>query len=219
MQCEEMYLSLDGTATIYVNSSLAALNALRGTTFDTSSAARVDRDGVRGYFTTPSTRVVRVSESRRGGRRFVHVRLDVTNVRQLGAAPPFAWSAYAFEQKGSQLIYTQRVGAAAAPAAASTGWDGTELVAFRMHLPSKIDYHNISNPRGRPRQHPQLEQPFADRLKGVPLEMEARMETQSILYRTLWLFRLTAIAAPRRSACDLRIVKVESKRDPRDSAA
>ena len=33
---EEMYLSLDGTATVYVNSSMAALNALRGTSFDTS---------------------------------------------------------------------------------------------------------------------------------------------------------------------------------------
>ena len=31
---EEIYLSLDGTATVYVNSSMAALNALRGTSFD-----------------------------------------------------------------------------------------------------------------------------------------------------------------------------------------
>ena len=31
---EEMYLSLDGSATIYVNSSVAALNALRGASFD-----------------------------------------------------------------------------------------------------------------------------------------------------------------------------------------
>ncbi|MBW8863097.1 MAG: hypothetical protein JF601_12145, partial [Acidobacteria bacterium] len=31
---EDVYLALDGTATVYVNSSIAALNALRGTTFD-----------------------------------------------------------------------------------------------------------------------------------------------------------------------------------------
>src|SRR5579872_2282608 len=32
---EDLYLSLDGSATLYVNSSIAALNALRGTAFDT----------------------------------------------------------------------------------------------------------------------------------------------------------------------------------------
>ena len=37
---EDVYLSLDGTATIYVNASLAALNALRGTSFDTKPGAR-----------------------------------------------------------------------------------------------------------------------------------------------------------------------------------
>ena len=31
---EEVYLSLDGSATIYVNSSVPVLNALRGASFD-----------------------------------------------------------------------------------------------------------------------------------------------------------------------------------------
>ena len=44
---EEMYLSLDGSATIYVNSSMVALNALRGTSFNTDPAAGVDRAAVR----------------------------------------------------------------------------------------------------------------------------------------------------------------------------
>ncbi|HEV3138946.1 MAG TPA: hypothetical protein VGY57_00450, partial [Vicinamibacterales bacterium] len=38
------------------------------------------------------------------------------------------------------------------------------------------------------------EQPLADRLKSVPLSLEARMETQSILYRTLYLFAATFVA-------------------------
>ena len=46
-----MYLSLDGTATVYVNASLPALNALRGTSFDASPNARVDRAAIRAYFT------------------------------------------------------------------------------------------------------------------------------------------------------------------------
>src|ERR1700750_271551 len=68
---EEMYLSLDGSATIYVNSSVAALNALRGTSFDIDPSATIDRGAVRDYFTTPVTRVTRrPSLSRRSNRRF-----------------------------------------------------------------------------------------------------------------------------------------------------
>ena len=40
---EEMYLSLDGTATVYVNSSVPALNALRGSTLR-YEAGRGDRE-------------------------------------------------------------------------------------------------------------------------------------------------------------------------------
>src|SRR5581483_4798580 len=58
---EDMYLSLDGSATLYVNSSIAALNALRGTRFDAAPSTPVDRDAVRAYFNSPSTRVARVT--------------------------------------------------------------------------------------------------------------------------------------------------------------
>lgn len=34
---------------------------------------------------------------------------------------------------------------------------------------------------------------LADRLRGTPLTLEARMQTQSILYRTLWLFAITFV--------------------------
>jgi hypothetical protein len=190
---EEMTLSLDGSATLYVNSSLAALNALRGTDFDIA-AARVDREAVRRYFTAPSIRVVRVTESRRSGRRFVHVRLEVDDIRKLGAAAPFAWSSYSFERKGKQYIYQQAVGAAAARDVGKVGWTGQELIAFRMHLPSKIDYHNTPTHEVGRGNILSWEQSLGDRMKGVPLDLEARIETQSILYRTLWLFGLTVAA-------------------------
>ena len=79
---EDVYLSLDGSATVYVNSSVAALDALRGASFDTSSNAAIDRDAVRAWFTTPVTHVTRrPTLSRRSGRRFVHVRLDADDVQ------------------------------------------------------------------------------------------------------------------------------------------
>lgn len=191
---EEMYLSLDGSASIYVNSSIPALNALRGTSFDVNPDADVDRDAVRAYFTTPVTRVVgSITSSRRHGRRFVHVRVDVDDVTKLHAATPFAWSSYAFQRKDDVFVFTQKVaGVQNTPAA--TNWTGDELTAFRIHIPSKVAYHNAGAPNHKRGNILVWEQSLADRLRGVPLEIEARMETESILYRTLWLFAGTVVA-------------------------
>jgi hypothetical protein len=189
---EEMYLSLDGSATIYVNSSVAALNALRGTSFDTDPAATIDRGAVRDYFTTPVTRVTRrPALSRRSNRRFVHVRVDVDDVRRLSEAAPFAWSSYRFTQQGASYEYEQTVGAAAGKAV-TTNWSGSEIAAFRLHAPSRVLSSNTSAPkRGNILE---WEQPLGDRLRSVPVVLEARMEPQSILYRTLALFGVTIIA-------------------------
>jgi hypothetical protein len=192
---EEMYLSLDGSATMYVNGSLAALNALRGTNFDTTSS-RIDRDAVRAYYTAPGVRVTSVTQSRRSGRRFVHLRLLVDDVRTLGSTKPFSWSTYRFDRVGEQFVYRQTVAARSSGSAGSAGgagWNGRELVAFRLHLPSKIEFHNTKRDIGRGNILV-WEQPLTDRLHGVPIELEARMQSQSILYRTLWLFGLTFVA-------------------------
>ncbi len=190
---EEVYLSLDGSATVYVNTSIAALDALRGTSFDTNPAARVDRDAVRAYFAAASGREPRVTTSRRSGRRFVHIRLFVDDVNRLAAAAPFAWSTYSFARDGDQFVYRQTVGPSAAKDVGAVGWNGREIVAFRLHLPSKITFHNSGRDIGRGNILV-WEQPLADRLRGAPLTLEARMETQSILYRTLWLFAATFVA-------------------------
>jgi hypothetical protein len=196
---EEMYLSLDGSATVYVNSSLAALNALRGTTFDASPEARVDLAAIRAFYTTPVTRVIRVSQSRRSNRRFVHVRLDVDDIAKLGTIAPFAWSTYQLTRDGNLFLYRQAIGKPAGKDPGNAGWDGSEIVAFRLHLPSKIRYHNTKREVGRGNILV-WEQSLADRLRGVPVGsdvssgagvLDARMDAQSILYTTLWLFGLT----------------------------
>lgn len=191
---EDVYLSLDGSATLYVNSSIAALDALRGASFDASPAARFDRTPFRQYFSSPHTHVTRVSSSRRSGRRFVHVRMDVDDIRELGATMPFAWSAYSFARDGNLFDYRQVVGPSAAKPVGDVGWTGRETVAFRLHLPSKVAYHNTLPGNLKRGNILVWEQPLADRLKGVPLTIDARMETQSILYRTLWLFGVTFVA-------------------------
>jgi hypothetical protein len=189
---EDLYLSLDGTATVYVNGSLAALNALRGTAFNLAPNARVDRDAVRAIYSSPATHVTWVRESRRNNRRFVHVRLESDDITKLDTLAPFAWSSYQFRREGDEFVYRQTIGPASGKAVGRVGWTGRELVAFRLHLPSKITYHpkEIDIRRGNILV---WEQPLAERLRGAPLTVEARMETQSILYRTLWLFGATFV--------------------------
>ncbi len=193
---EEMYLSLDGSATIYVNASVPALNALRGSTFDAAPTAAIDREAIAVWFTTPQTSVVRrPTLSRRNNRRFLHVRLDAEDVKRLAEARPFVWSTYSFGQDNGLYVYRQVVGPPTpSPGAEAFNWDGDEIVAFRIHLPSTIVYHNAGP--GNPRRGNILvwEQPLAARLKGEPLAFDARMEAQSILSRTLLLFALTGLA-------------------------
>ena len=194
-----MYLSLDGSATIYVNSSMAALNALRGTSFDPRETAPVDREGVRRYFTTPSTRVSRVTTSRRRGRQYVHVRVETDDVTRLRETAPFAWSSYSLSRSGEAVTYKQAVagGAASRQPETSAEWAGDELVAFRVHIPSVVEYHNAGADNLRRGNIVVYEQSLKDRLLGQPLEIEVRMEPRSILYSTLILFAsmFAAVAA------------------------
>jgi hypothetical protein len=192
---EDMYLSLDGTATLYVNSSIPALDALRGAPFDASPNAPVDRAAVREYFSAPFAHVTgRVATSRRSNRRFIHVRVDVDDVHHLAEMGPFSWSRYEFARDGDVLKYQQTLGPAARKAVGNVSWNGRELVAFRLHVPSKIAYHNALPSNLRRGNILVWEQSLEDRLNGVPLTLEAKMETQSILYRTVWLFGATVVA-------------------------
>jgi hypothetical protein len=191
---EDVYLALDGTATVYVNASVPALDALRGTSFAASPNAPLDRAAVRAFFSTAVTRVVgQVSASRRSNRRFVHVKVAVDDIRRLADAAPFAWSTYDFKRDGDLYVYRQTLGPAAGKNVGNVGWTGRELVAFRLHLPSKVEYNNSGHgiERGNILG---WEQPLAARLRGTPLTLDARMDPQSILYRTLWLFGWTFVA-------------------------
>jgi len=192
---EDIYLDLDGSAQIYVNGSAAALDALRGATFDTAADAVIDRDAVRAFFTTPVTRVVRnPTFSRRNGRRYIHVRLETDNVARLSDAAPLAWSSYTFERDGNLLTFRQRVGAPAGKDVADAAWTGEERVAFRLHMPSAVVYHNAGADGLRRGNILVWTQPLADRLRGEPLAFEARIEERSILSQTLLLFGAAILA-------------------------
>jgi hypothetical protein len=193
---EDITLSLDGSATIYVAASLPGLAALRGLDVSTDPQTAVDRARIRAFYTTPVSRVTTNPTTwRHRGRRFVGIRVQVDNIRLLPRAAPFAWATYVLDREGEAYFYKQVLGAPANKAIGNVGWNGSELVAFRLHLPAKIEYHNAGEANFRRGNILVWEQSLADRRAGVPLVMEARMQAKSILYSTLWLFAISAISA------------------------
>ncbi len=207
---ERVELALDGSAVFDINASVPALVALRGATLDVDPEARFDRQAFRRLYEGPGVTVREVSAFRRHGRRFIHVRLDVARLGDLATLTPLAWSRYRLDRLEKEYSFVQEVGEAVGVPVANVGWTGNELVAFRVHLPSRITFHNAplferGNILG-------WEQPLRDRLAGAPLRMEARMETQSILYRTLWLFVGTFAAAMAALACVIWFVSRKGRR-------
>jgi len=192
---EEIYLFLDGTATVNVNASVASLVALRGADLPVDPGARVDRRRVRTLFEGPGATVTRVSLSRRNRRRFVHVGLDVADIRQLARLAPFSWSTYGFARQGDVFVYRQVVGNAVDKPVGDVGWTGGEAVMFKMHLPSEIPYHNAPSKRTERGNILEWEQPLSDRLRGVPVDVQVSLEPETILYTTLLLFGTTIVAA------------------------
>lgn len=203
---EQTYLSTDGSATVVLSASVAALVAMRGLPLDPSPQARFGSDDVRRVFQDAGCEVERASRPwRRTGRRFVQVRLHVADVRKAASCGVLAWSAYGFEVSPEEIRYTQRVGApaGAVPATPPPGvnWNGGELVAFKLHLPSRVTWHNVrrldNGQEGELERGNILtwEQRLSDRLAGVPVAIEVRTESESILFRTVSLFAGAFIAA------------------------
>lgn len=192
---EEVYIDLDGSATVIVNSSMAALAALHGLDVPLDPTAPVDREHIRSLYQSPVAEVTRVSRPwRRDNRRFIQIRLDVPDIRRLPESAPFAWARYRFAQTDDTLEFLQELGPSAGKQVGDVGWDGQEVVAVRLHIPSRVTYHNTPNHLVERGNILSWEQPLAARLAGEPLKIEARFGDQRILVLTVALF-LAAMAA------------------------
>jgi hypothetical protein len=209
---EDLTLSMDGSATLVVNASVLALDALRGLSLNPDTAARADqlRDQLRAIYQSPNTNVGRITTWTRRGRRFVGIRVSVSDIRDLPKAPPFAWSKYELRTEGDQVVFRQTLSKPPAPIVQIPAWRGDEIVAFRVHLPARIRYQNsryLDGGESRPASRGNIltwEQRLHQRIDGKPIAyaedrtpdvMEARMDRESILYRTLWLFGIAFAAA------------------------
>jgi hypothetical protein len=196
---EQLYLSVDGAATLVLSSSAAALVALHGLPLDLAPSSRLDREDVRRVFERAGCTIDSVGQPwRRFGRPFVQIRIETADVRQLSRCGVLSWSSYVFERlpgdEGERLHYKQTVGAAAGGDPGRVNWTGKEIIGFKLHLPSRIEYHNVrSHETGEPGSAERgniltWEQTLAARRQGTPVVMDVIMGTASILYQTLGLF-------------------------------
>lgn len=203
---EDTTLSLDGSAIVNINASIASLVALRGMDLDASPRARFDQEfvaNVRRQVEAAGCVVERVSSTSwyRSGRRFIQIRLNVPDMRTASQCGLLSWSKYAYGNSDAGITLRQEVAAAAGKDVALANWNGGELVAFKLHLPSKITFHNMRDITTGETQKAlrgnilAWEQSLADRRAGKPLVMEMRMDRESILRRTLLLFALAFAAA------------------------
>lgn len=199
---EQTYLETDGSATVVLSASVASLVALRGLPLDPAPEARLTSDDVRRVFEAAGCVVERAARPwRRSGRRFVQARIHVDDVRRASSCGVLAWSAYGFDATPEQIRYTQTVSTPSGTTPSGVTWDGSELVAFKLHLPSRVTYQNVRRLEdGEPGSVERgniltWEQRLTDRLAGVPVAMEVRTDSQSILYHTVTLFAGAFVAA------------------------
>jgi hypothetical protein len=205
---EQIDLSLDGSANVFINGSVPAILALRGIPLDPSPSGVVEREIVRKFYESDGVTLAQMSTSRRDGRRFLHLRLKVADIRKLHETAAFGWETFNLSKTGEEEVYRQTVGAPWGPPVGNVGWNGSEVVAFRLHLPARIRYHNAPSRRVERGNILEWEQPLSDRLKGEPILIEARMDQQSILYSTLLLFgSMAALVALTFAAILWRVMK------------
>jgi hypothetical protein len=175
---EDLTLRLDGSATIVVNASVPALVALRGLPLDTDIRTRADalKAQIRDLYSSDVTRVGRISNWTRRGRRFVGIHVTVSDIRAAPKAAPFAWSTYELREQGEQVVFRQTL-STPAPAAAglAAGLTGDEIVAFRLHLPARIRFQNsryLERDESRPAARGNIltwEQRLRERAAGKPI--------------------------------------------------
>jgi hypothetical protein len=148
---ERVYLSVDGAATVVIDASVPALVALRGVALDPAATAAIDRAALRTMFEKGGCHVDNIGQPwRRRGRRFVEVRVSTPDIRALAQCSLLSWSAYSLDQSGGALHYRQVVGAPTGGDPGQVNWDGSELVAFKLHLPSRVHEHNVRRLGRRP---------------------------------------------------------------------
>jgi hypothetical protein len=190
----EFWIRVDGSGTVNVTARpelWAAMKGLRGANAADEDSAM---QAVRGLFESSGLRVRRVTLTHRGGRPYLFVAADFTDVNRLAGTPAFPDLVVSLRPDGENLRLDGRWSRPSGlPDVGLDARDG--LMAVRFHLPSKVYSHRNAFGGVERGNIVGWRETVAEGLAGQPLEVGALMDRRSILMSTVGLFAIAIVAA------------------------
>jgi hypothetical protein len=190
----EFWLRVDGSGSVRVTGRLDLWPALKGLSFAEDPDGASAQEAVRALFGASGLRVRRVTVTHRGGRPYLFVAADFTDVNTIGGTAALPDLRLSLTRTGDRLVldgHWERPASALRP----SGPEADGLMAVRFHLPSKIYEHKnaaLGVERGNILT---WRQDVAAALGGRSLDFGAVLDSRSILWSTVGLFAAAIVGA------------------------
>jgi hypothetical protein len=190
----EFWLRVDGSGTVNVTGRPELWASMKGLAGAQATDADAARQAVRGLFESSGLRVRRVTLTHRGGRPYLFVSADFTDVNRLAGTPAFPDLALTLRPDGENLRLDGRWSRPRGlPDPRVEQRDG--LMAVRFHLPSKVYSHRNAVAGVERGNIVGWRQTVTEGLAGRGLDLGATMDRRSILLSTVGLFAAAIVAA------------------------
>jgi hypothetical protein len=190
----EFWIRVDGSGTVNVTGRPALWTAFKGLGRGEDPEGTATREAVRALFERSGLRVRRVTLTHRGGRPYLFVSADFTDLNRLSGTPAFPDLRLSMVPKGDTLDLEgtwQRPSGLPDPALA----DREGLMAVRFHLPSKVYGHRNAFAGVERGNIVGWRETVVEGLAGRPLDVGAQVDRRSILFSTVTLFAIAIVMA------------------------
>jgi len=189
----EFWIRVDGSGSVNVTARPELWDAMKGVRVSPSDEDAAGQT-VRALFESSGLRVRRVTLTHRGGRPYVFVAADFTDVNRLAGTPAFPDLALSVRPEGDNLRldgrWSRPPGLPDVPLESRDG-----LMAVRFHLPSKVYSHRNAFAGVERGNIVAWRETVAEGLAGRPLEVGALIDQRSILRSTIGLFAIAIVLA------------------------
>jgi hypothetical protein len=183
----EFWLNVDGSGSVYVTGQPALWTAFKGLGKADDPGSAATPEAARALFEGCGLRVRRVTLTHRGGRPYLFVAADFSDVNRLSGTRAFPDLDLRLDREAGRLKLSGTWRRPEATRSVGVG-DREGLMAVRFHLPAKIyDHRNAADGVERGNILGWREG-LSAALDGQPLELGATMDERSILGSTVALF-------------------------------
>ncbi|HET6897097.1 MAG TPA: hypothetical protein VFK70_02075 [Vicinamibacteria bacterium] len=189
----EFWIRVDGSGSVNVTARPELWGAMKGVRVSPTDEDSA-RAAVRTLFESSGLSVRRVTLTHRGGRPYVFVAADFTDVNRLAGTPAFPDLALSVRAEGENLRLDGRWSRPSGlPDIPLESRDG--LMAVRFHLPSKVYSHRNAFAGVERGNIVAWRETVTEGLAGRPLEVGALIDRRSILRSTIGLFAIAIAIA------------------------